>query len=238
MSIHKPFRASYSPSNGVERGETVEDTVFWNVDTQYDFMKPDGKLPVGEDQEGAEEIEDALRELTETAKAYGVTVVNTADYHREDTEELSDDPDFVETFPEHCMEGTEGAKYVEATEPENPFEVHWDGEFDKSAARYHDGDFVVYKDDFDVFAGEPEAPHTDELLDVLEPDRAIVYGVATDVCVDHAVEGLLERNIDVYVVEDAVKGLSADTEDLKRDWENQGAEIGDLEDVKNVIRDA
>ncbi len=30
----------------MEYGLEPQEVVFWNVDTQYDFMNPDGKLPV------------------------------------------------------------------------------------------------------------------------------------------------------------------------------------------------
>ena len=51
--------------------------IFWNVDTQKDFMNKDGKLYV----QGAEEIKSNLKRLTNLAKAYNITVVNTGDYH-------------------------------------------------------------------------------------------------------------------------------------------------------------
>lgn len=212
-----------------------DDTIFWNVDTQYDFMRPDGKLPVG-GGDGAEDIEDALAEVTQTARANGIRVVNTADYHNQDSGEFSEDPDFQETFPPHCLAGSEGAEYIPATEPENAMELDWREEADWGEAMDHEGDFVLYKDAFDVFAGEPESPHAEELVETLDPDRAVVYGVATDVCVDYAVEGLLDQGVDVYVVEDAVKGIDpeASEESVSR-WEDRGAEIGSTEGLDRYL---
>lgn len=69
-------------------------TIFWNVDTQYDFMKLDGKLSIP----GATEIEGNLEYLTRFAAVHGIKVVNTADYHTLNSRELSDKPDFKTTF--------------------------------------------------------------------------------------------------------------------------------------------
>ena len=52
-------------------------TVFWDVDTQVDFMLPTGSLPVP----GAEALLPNLGRLTEAARAAGVTIVHTADLH-------------------------------------------------------------------------------------------------------------------------------------------------------------
>ena len=97
-------------------------TIFWNVDTQYDFMRSDGKLYV----QGAEQIERNLEILTQLAETQGIKVVNTADWHKQDSPELSDNPDFVNTFPPHCLQNTKGAEYVPATSPKNPYAVEWE----------------------------------------------------------------------------------------------------------------
>ena len=214
----------------------TQDTVFWNVDTQYDFIDPEGKLPVGENQEGARNIEEALSRVTEIARDNKVTVVNTADWHNENTEELSDNPDFRETFPPHCMADSRGAEYIEATKPEDALYLDWQDEVNREEIDSHEGDFVLYKDAFDVFAGEPESPHAETVLDSLEPDTAVVYGVATDVCVDYAVNGLLERGVDVYLVEDAVKGIDPDTSQNSIDeWGSNSVTVGSTEDLERYL---
>ena len=212
-----------------------DDVIFWNVDTQYDFMRPDGRLPVGEGA-GAEDIEPELAQLTELARDQGIRVVNTADYHNENSEEFSEDPDFDETYPPHCLADSKGATYVPATQPKNPLRLDWREETDWKEVMNHDGDFVLYKDDFDVFAGRPESPHAEGLVETLDPDTAIVYGVATDVCVNYAVEGLLERDIEVYVVEDAVKGIDpVDSRDSIESWKANGAKIGELSEAESYL---
>lgn len=113
-------------------------------------------------------------------------------------------PDFVSTFPPHCLAGTLGAEFVPATRPECPYVVGWEDAHISPLRILEARDIIIRKDAFDVFRGNP---HTDGVVDVLRPDRVFVYGVATDVCVDYAVRGLLRRGVEVLVVEDAVKDL-------------------------------
>ena len=194
--------------------------LFWNVDTQLDFMGREGKLYVP----GAEAIEPSLERLTAIAAKYGIAVVNTADAHDERTREISANPDYINTFPPHCIRGTPGAEYVPGTKPEDAYIADCQSQsIDEIAAREH-RNIVLTKDAFDVFAAEGGSPHADKILEILKPGRAIVYGVAANVCVDFAVKGLLERGIDVCVVEDAIKGLPG-IPDPTREWEAKGARM-------------
>lgn len=95
----------------------AKNILFWNVDTQIDFMSAQGKLYAP----GAERIQPILRKITGLAKANNIQVVNTADYHYSNSKELSDSPNFINTFPPHCMANTPGAEYVEETKPDEPY---------------------------------------------------------------------------------------------------------------------
>src|SRR5919106_3391146 len=88
-------------------------TIFWDVDTQVDFMLPSGSLPVP----GAVGLLPNLGRLTAGARRSGITIVHTADDHELHDEEISADPDFVETFPAHCLRGTPGADRLPETAP-------------------------------------------------------------------------------------------------------------------------
>jgi len=181
----------------------VKDVLFWNVDTQKDFMNPDGKLYAS----GAEEIKDNLKIITRLARKKRIRVVNTADYHFINSPELDKNPDFKKTFPEHCMAGSEGAEYIKETKPVNPIIFDWDKEYMISEGMpdikgYKD--FVIRKDAFDAFSGNP---YTEAILKILNPEIVFVYGVYTNVCVDYAVEGLAKRVKNVTVIRDAIKEL-------------------------------
>jgi len=96
--------------------------IFWNVDTQIDFIEPSGKLYVP----GAEDIKPILERITRLASEKLLIVVNTADFHHNDSVEISDNPDFMTTFPAHCLAGTKGAEFIEETKPENPIVIDWE----------------------------------------------------------------------------------------------------------------
>ena len=207
-------------------------TIFWNVDTQYDFMRTEGdyvgKLGIPE----AQGIESKLEELTTLAEEKRVRVVNTADWHTPESEELSNEPDFANTFPPHCLENTYGAEFVPATSPNGCYRVDWrDAELDEKRV-LEERNLVLYKDKFDVFAG---TPHADRVVDLINPDRAVVYGVASNVCVDFAVRGLVKKGVEVYVPVDAVKGLPNLPSPLD-DWRNlPGVRLGTAEGVRNYL---
>jgi nicotinamidase/pyrazinamidase len=208
-------------------------TIFWNVDTQYDFMRNDdsfrGKLAIP----GARAIEGNLERLTGLAKAKNLQVVNTADWHNNQTAEIAEKPDFMQTFPEHCMQNTEGARFVPATEPENPYVIDWQAEgFEKK--KLDARNIVLYKDKFDIFAGNKYA---EDVLKAINPKRAIVYGVATNVCVDFAVMGLLERNVQVYVPIDAIKELPGLPLPYEK-WEKKGAIFTKVDELNYDLRGA
>ncbi|HLP79410.1 MAG TPA: isochorismatase family cysteine hydrolase [Acidobacteriota bacterium] len=184
--------------------------VFWNIDTQYDFMREGGEykglLPVT----GAQAIEPTLVDLTALAQRNNVRVVNTADWHKNTSAEISLTPDFVQTYPPHCMEHTQGARYVPATRPVNPHYVNWTDAIVFENAMLTTRDTVILKDKFDVFTGNRHAEKLTYLAmkgDGGHRKTAIVYGVATNVCVDYAVMGLRERGYDVMVPTDAIKHL-------------------------------
>ena len=214
-------------------------TIFWNVDTQYDFMRADGALYVP----NAESIEKNLEKLTQYANKNDLLIVSTGDWHTSSSKEFSATPDYRTTFPPHCLAGCAGAEFVPATRPADAFRVDWRDTLHEEIIRgIADGiywiedkpvsscrEIVLYKDDFDVFKGNP---HTEKILEIIKPDRAIVYGVATNVCVDYAVMGLLERGIAVTVVKDAIKELPGlPLEETIKKWEKKGAVFATTEQI-------
>ena len=73
-------------------------TVFFDIDSQLDFLYPAGALYVP----GAERIVPAIARLNRYAAAHGIPVVSTTDAHTED------DPEF-QIWPHHCVAGNVGA---------------------------------------------------------------------------------------------------------------------------------
>jgi len=196
-------------------------TVLWDVDTQVDFMLPAGKLYVG----GAEETIPEMKRLVAAARAAGVVHVASADDHELTDEEIADEPDFRITYPPHCLRGTRGARKIPETEQEDPVPIT----LELLPERYFAGrEFLLLKKSFDVFTN----PNTERLLDWLDPDQIVVFGVATDVCDDAAIRGFLARGLKVRFVEDAARGLDDErVASCTAFWREQGVEFTTAEGV-------
>ena len=204
---------------------------FFAVDLQKDFMNPDGALYV----KGAELIKPKLKEITDFAREKKKIVVNTADCHTKDTKEISDNPDYMTTFPPHCMLlGEGGMDYIEETDPRKDVKSNYCMVCYTDEKIHHTIDrarnIIIYKDAFDVFKGNQFA---NEVVKRIHADTYIVYGVATNVCVDYAVMGLLERKKKVYVVKDAIKELpNLPIDELYNRWKSNGVHLLDWDEIK------
>jgi nicotinamidase/pyrazinamidase len=169
-------------------------TIFWEVDTQADFMLPKGKLYVP----GAERLLPNIQRLTDAARQDKVFLVSHGCYH------LPDDPEFA-AFPPHCLQATEGADFVPEALTEKVLRIPNDANAtipdDLSAYQQ----ILLEKQTLDIF----ESRHADSLVQRL-PDGAnfVVFGVVTEYCVRLAAKGLLARGRRVSIVQDAIKTLS------------------------------
>ncbi|MBS3146406.1 cysteine hydrolase [Candidatus Woesearchaeota archaeon] len=204
-------------------------TIYWNQDTQYDFMRNDqdhkGTLVIP----NAISIEKNLELLTKEAKDKSIQVINTADWHTQNSKEISLNPDYKNTFPAHCLENTKGAEYIPATLPENPYIIDFRYNKIDSLKVVEYRNIVLYKDDFDIFKGNP---YTDKVLNIIKPTHIIIYGVATDVCVNFAVQGLAQRNYNVTVAIDAIKELpNSSVNDFYEKWKKLGVKLKTVEEI-------
>jgi nicotinamidase/pyrazinamidase len=82
----------------------VKRIVFFDVDTQYDFMKPRGKLYV----KAAEKLIPNIKKLTGFADKHKITIVSSMDAH------INKDPEFA-LFPAHCQRNSPGAEKLKET---------------------------------------------------------------------------------------------------------------------------
>jgi nicotinamidase/pyrazinamidase len=167
--------------------------IFWEVDTQADFMLPGGKLYVP----GAEKLLPNIRRLTDAARRGRVLLVSHGCYH------MKDDPEF-KMFPPHCIKGTPGSAYVAEALTEKVVTVP------NEAAAALPQDLSPYqqvhleKQTLDIF----ETRHADELVKRLGIEATfVVFGVVTEYCVRLAAKGLLQRGRRVLIVRDAIETL-------------------------------
>ena len=200
-------------------------TVLWDVDTQIDFMLPDGKLYVP----GAEETVPAMKRLVDAARAAGVVHVASADDHELTDAEISTEPDFLTTYPPHCLRGTRGARKIPETEQDDPVPLA----LELVPDFYLEGrEFLLLKKSFDVFTN----PNTERILDRLGPDEIVVFGVATDVCDDAAIRGFLARGLKVRFVEDAARGLDDERVAIRTTfWRENGVEFTTASEVAGTF---
>ena len=166
------------------------DTVFFDIDTQVDFLYPAGALYVP----GAEKVVEQIATLNGFAAAQGIPVISTMDAHTED------DPEF-KAWPPHCVASTSGQQKPAATlldqrvvVPNIPTALPLDGT----------QQYLLEKQTFDCFTNVNLA----QLLEHLGAERYVVYGVVTEICVKMATDGLLKTGKRVELVTDAVRSLN------------------------------
>ncbi len=169
------------------------DLIFWEVDTQADFMLPGGRLYVP----GAERLLPNIRKLTDVARQGRVFLVSHGCYH------AKDDPEF-KVFPPHCVKGTAGAEFVPEALTERVLTVPNEpgATLPQDLSQYQQ--ILLEKQTLDIF----ESRHAAALVERLDRDpEFVVFGVVTEYCVRLAAKGLLERGRRVSVVQDAIETL-------------------------------
>ena len=108
------------------------------------------------------------------------------------------------------MSDTLGQTKVAATTPHQPVwienRVYSDSELLELLQQ--PGEMYIEKQRFDVFAGNRNAARVFDVL-LQGKEDVVVYGVVTEVCVDHAIAGLRDRPVRIHVVIDAIAALDA-----------------------------
>ncbi len=202
--------------------------IFWDVDTQHDFMDPDGTLSV----KGAELITPKLAQLTQYAHRKGIPIVASSDDHLLEHAEISATPDFSETFPPHCMRGTTGAEKIPETALISPLIIEPAPIAHEALVRQlssHQGDVLIRKHRFDVFSN----PNTRTVIEAWDPTEIVIYGVTLDYCVKYAIDGLIDIGIpSIALVLDATKPIvERAVEALVGGWVKQDVRIVSTHDV-------
>lgn len=135
------------------------------VDVQNDFCEG-GSLAVV----GGGAVAEAIGGLLDSAGRGGYpVVVATRDHHIDPGTHFAADPDFVDTWPRHCVVGTDGAEFHPGLQP-RPFD-----------AVFHKGEYDAA---YSGFEGTTE--HGETLVEWLHKrgvGEVDVCGLATDYCV-------------------------------------------------------
>jgi nicotinamidase/pyrazinamidase len=168
------------------------------VDVQNDFCEG-GSLPVMGGAAVAHRISELLHSWTEkvpNAPDYALAVA-TQDHHIDPGHHFSDEPDFVDSWPEHCVAGSDGVAFHPNLDPQ-PFDsIFLKGEY---AAAYSG------------FEGKNHEGVS--LADWLRQQGVTdvdICGIATDYCVRATTLDALREGFTVRVIEKLCAGVAPGT---------------------------
>ena len=195
------------------------------VDVQNDFCEG-GSLAVAGGSAVAAAITGYLNSPAARQYAY---VVATRDHHVDPGAHFSDHPDYVGTWPPHCVAGTPGAAFHPDLDTSRFDEVFLKGEH---AAAY--SGFEGVSSGFVADTGRRPGPAAEgragePLADWLRARGVVavdIAGIATDYCVRATAADAIRRGFAVRVLIDLTAGVGADTTaDAVRDMRARGAEL-------------
>lgn len=151
------------------------------VDVQVDFCEG-GSLGV----DGGSAVASKVARLLESDHGYSALVA-TRDHHIDPGDHFSDHPDFIDSWPPHCVVGTPGQQFQSALGGSR-----FDAVFDKGSYR------AAYSGFEGTIGGGDDGVTLARWLRDHDIDRVDVCGIATDYCVratalDAAHEGFSTR---------------------------------------------
>lgn len=160
------------------------------VDVQNDFCEG-GSLAVA----GGAAVARAINDLLAGDHGYD-HVVATADHHIDPGGHFSDDPDFVDSWPRHCVAGTNGA------------DLHPHLETAAIEAVFRKGEYSAA---YSGFEGTSGGVRLAEWLRDRGVDEVDVAGLATDYCVRATAMDAVRSGFTTRVLTDLTAGVSPDT---------------------------
>lgn len=168
------------------------------VDVQNDFTEG-GALGVT----GGNVVAQGITNFLEEGRVRYDLIAASRDWHNADDDngghfaQQGADPDFVNTWPPHCVAGTEGADYHPAIDV-NRIDVHVRKGMGIPA--------------YSAFEGETSDGRT--LLEVLQEEGITdldVVGIATDYCVRASALDALNAGLNVRVLSDFIAGVAPES---------------------------
>ncbi len=164
------------------------------IDVQNDFTEG-GALGV----DGGAAVAAGVTEMLEREHPYDIVIASRDwhDGHNDNGGHFHPEPDYVDSWPEHCVAGTEGAEYHPDLGTEH-IDVH---------VRKGQG-----KPAYSIFEGITDDGETvPEALDRLGVTDIDVVGIATDYCVLASALDAVEAGRHVRVVTDLVAGVAEES---------------------------
>ncbi len=216
------------------------------VDVQNDFCEG-GSLAV----EGGAELAAEISEYVDAHHTQFDHVVATQDWHIDPGAHFSEEPDFLDSWPRHCVAGTRGAELHPGPRPEYIQAYFRKGRF---AAAYSGFEGLLAPDDAvptgdrkpgamplpepaptrppadtdeaagSLAAGE-DAIGLDDWLQSHDVEDVVVVGIATDHCVKATALDGVQAGYSVTVLRGLTVGISDDLDDAVAEMELGGVDI-------------
>src|SRR5438477_12700565 len=165
---------------------------FLAVDVQNDFCEG-GSLAV----EGGAAVAEAISRFLADHPGYYDLVVATRDWHVDPGDHFAEQPDFVDTWPRHCVAGTTGAELHPHFDAGSVDEIVSKGE--RAAA-------------YSGFEGHTESGQPlGDLLRERGVDAVDIAGLATAYCVRATVLAALRAGLTVRVLTDLCAGVATES---------------------------
>jgi nicotinamidase/pyrazinamidase len=211
------------------------------VDVQNDFCEG-GSLPVS----GGAELAGTISEYVDAHHGQFDHIVATQDWHVEPGPHFSEEPDFLESWPRHCVAGTRGAELHPDLDPEYIQAYFRKGQF---TAAYSGFEGVLAPDDAVPTGdrtpgamplsgtGEPgdagaaaadaaeDAIGLDDWLQSHDVEDVVVVGIATDHCVKATALDGVQAGYSVTVLRELTVGIAEDLDDAVAEMELGGVDV-------------
>jgi len=202
------------------------------VDVQNDFCEG-GSLAV----EGGAAVAGAISEYLDAHHNEFDYVAATQDWHIDPGSHFSEEPDFKDSWPRHCVAGTRGAElhpdldteYIDAYFRKGQFEAAYSG-FEgllapEDAVPTGERQAGGMPGPADGTGVDEEAVGLDDWLQSHDVEDVVVVGIATDYCVKATALDAVQAGYGVTVLRSLTAGIAEDLEDAVAEMELGGVDF-------------
>jgi nicotinamidase/pyrazinamidase len=204
------------------------------VDVQNDFCEG-GSLPV----KGGADVAAAISEYVDAHHNQFDHIVATQDWHIQPGDHFAEQPDFVDTWPPHCVAGTRGAElhpdldteYIDAYFQKGQYTAAYSGfegvlapeDAVPTGERKPGGAPLV--EDAEALAADEDAIGLDDWLQSHDVEDVVVVGLATDYCVMATALDAVQAGYSVTVMRELTAGIAPDLDDTYAEMELGGVDL-------------
>lgn len=203
------------------------------VDVQNDFCEG-GSLAVA----GGADVAAAISDYVDAHHLEFDHIVATQDWHIDPGAHFSEEPDFKDSWPPHCVAGTKGAELHPDLDTEYIQAFFQKGQF---AAAYSGFEGLLAPEDAvptgdrqpgslpasdpESYAAPEDAIGLDDWLQSHDVEDVVVVGIATDYCVMATSLDAVQAGYSVTVIRSLTAGIAEDLDDAVAEMELGGVDV-------------